>query len=264
MMTNHKENQNCLADSFQSFFNSDKEALLAKAIELFPYMIHVFAPDGTTVFVNEAVRKQYGITTELLEETIIGKYNVLKDPAVTSNIPLSVLQRAFRGETIYCPDIKIPLSVLAERYGVQDYDMEAMYQDITNFPIFDDAGQVAYVVGIQTVRRVYRGKEEIERAKEYIETHWLDAFDINEIAKAAGLSRTHFSRLFKKHTGITPHDYYVNFKVSRIKDKLSDSNLSISQAFAACGLDYNGHFAKVFKKKTGLSPSQYRKDTYQG
>lgn len=43
-----------------------------------------------------------------------------------------------------------------------------MYQDITNVLIFDDAEQVAYVVGIQTVRRVYRGKEEIERAKEYI------------------------------------------------------------------------------------------------
>ena len=142
--------------------------------------------------------------------------------------------------------------------------MEAMYQDITNFPIFDDAGQVAYVVGIQTVRRVYRGKEEIERAKEYIETHWLEVFDINEMAKAACLSRTHFSRLFKKHTGMTPHDYYVNFKVSRIKEKLSDSNLSISQVFAACGLDYNGYFAKVFKEKTGLSPSQYRKNAQQG
>ncbi len=257
MMTNHKESQNSLADSFQSFFNSDKEALLAKAIELFPYMIHVFAPDGTTVFVNEAVRKQYGITQELLEETIIGKYNVLKDPAVTSNIPLSVLQRAFQGETIYCPDIKIPLSVLSERFGVQDYDMEAMYQDITNFPIFNDAGHVAYVVGIQTVKRVYRGKEEIERAKEYIETNWPEVFDINKMAKAVCLSRTHFSRLFKKHTGMTPHDYYVNIKISRIKEKLLDSNLSISQVFSACGLDYNGYFAKVFKEKTGFSPSQY-------
>ena len=257
MMTNHKESQNGLADSFQSFFNSDKEALLAKAIELFPYMIHVFAPDGTTVFVNEAVRKQYGITQELLEETIIGKYNVLKDPAVTSNIPLSVLQRAFQGETIYCPDIKIPLSVLSERFGVQDYDMEAMYQDITNFPIFNDAGHVAYVVGIQTVKRVYRGKEEIERAKEYIETNWPEVFDINKMAKAVCLSRTHLSRLFKKHTGMTPHDYYVNIKISRIKEELLNSNLSISQVFATCGLDYNGYFAKVFKEKTGFSPSQY-------
>lgn len=262
-MTNYKDNQNCLTDSLQSLFNSNKEVLLAKAIDMFPYLIHVFAPDGTTVYVNEAVRKQYGITRELLQETIIGKYNILKDTSVAAAISSELLQRAFQGETIYCPDVKIPLDVLSERFGVQDYDMEAMYQDITNFPIFDDAGQVAYVIAIQIIRRVYRGREEIERAKEYMENNWMDTFDVSKMAKAAGLSRTHFSRLFKKHTGITPHDYYTNFKIKRIEEKLLDSNLSVSQAFAICGLDYNGHYANVFKKKTGLCPSQYRKKAHQ-
>lgn len=264
MSNNIQDRQDDLADTFQKLFISDKEALLTKAIEFLPYLIHVFAPDGTTVFVNEAVLKQYGITRSVLEETVIGKYNVLQDPSVAESFPSGALERAFAGETVYCQDVKIPLDILAERYGVQDYDMEAMYQDITTFPIFDDAGEIAYVVGIQIVRRIYRGKEEIERAKETIETHWMDAFNVNEASKAAGLSRTHFSRLFKKHTGMTPHEYYINFKIGKLKEKLADENLSISQAFAACGLDYNGHFAKVFKEKTGFSPSQYRKSAHQG
>jgi len=249
-------------DAFQKLFISDREALLTKAIELLPYLVHVFAPDGTTVFANEAVQRQYGITKSLLEETVIGKYNVLQDPSVAESFPPGALERAFRGETVYCQDVKIPLDILAERYGVQDYDMEAMYQDITMFPILDDAGKLEYVVGIQIIRRIYRGKEEIERAKEFIETHWLDAFNVNEAARSAGLSRTHFSRLFKKHTGVTPHEYYISFKIGKLKEKLSDENLSVSQAFAACGLDYNGHFAKVFKDKTGFSPSQYRKNAH--
>jgi transcriptional regulator GlxA family with amidase domain len=57
---------------------------------------------------------------------------------------------------------------------------------------------------------------------------------------------------------MTPHDYYINLKISKIKEKLSDSALSIAQIFAACGVDYSGHFAKVFKERVGLSPSQYR------
>jgi len=102
--------QSSFGDSLQKSFDSDKEVLLAKAIDMFPYLIHIFAPDGTTVFVNEVVRKQYGITREVLQETIIGKYNVLKDPSVTAAIPPSLLQRAFCGETVYCPDIKVPLN----------------------------------------------------------------------------------------------------------------------------------------------------------
>jgi transcriptional regulator GlxA family with amidase domain len=83
----------------------------------------------------------------------------------------------------------------------------------------------------------------------------MEPYDNNSAADVAGLSKTHFIRLFKKHTGMTPHDYYINFKMNKIKEKLSDSNLSISQAFEACGIDYNGHFAKVFKKSIGYTPS---------
>ncbi|HCS11004.1 MAG TPA: AraC family transcriptional regulator, partial [Clostridiales bacterium] len=66
-------------------------------------------------------------------------------------------------------------------------------------------------------------------------------------------------KLFKKHTGITPHEYYSNYKLSKLKEKLLDTNLSISQAFAACNMNYNGYYARVFKEKIGVTPSDYRK-----
>ena len=252
---NIKDMQNNIIESFQSLFG--KEELLAKVIECFPYPIQIYAPNGTSVLVNKALLVEYHVSSP---DTVVGKYNVFKDPAVIATGQIPVLKRAFQGETVFFPDVKVPLEEIAERYGIQDFDVEAVYQDITVFPILDDEKRVIYVAALLINRRVYRGKDEIEKAKEYIETHWKERFDLNATAKAACLSKAYFTKLFKTHTGITPHEYYTNYKISKLKEKLLDANLSVAQAFAACNMDYSGHSARVFKNKTGLSPSAYRKN----
>ena len=89
----------------------------------------------------------------------------------------------------------------------------------------------------------------------------MEKYDADKTAQAACLSKAHFSKLFKKHTGVTPHEYYINYKIGKLKEKLIDSNLTIAQEFAACNMDYSGHSAKIFKEKVGVCPSVYRKMT---
>ena len=250
--------QNDVMASFQSPIG--KEELLAKVIECFPYPIQVFAPDGTSVLVNRAMLAEYQVTTP---DAVVGKYNVFKDPDIIATGQIHTLKRAFRGETVFFPDVRVPLEGIAERYGIKAFDVEAVYQDITVFPILDDQERVVYVAALLIDRRVYRGKDEIEKAKEYIETRWKERFDLNETAKAAGLSKAHLIKLFKKHTGVTPHQHYTNYKISRLKEKLLDTNLSVAQAFAACNIKYNGHTARLFREKVGVTPSEYRKRSLQ-
>ena len=246
--------QNNIIESFQSFFG--KEELLAKVIEFFPYPIQVYAPDGTSVLVNKAMLAQFHTASP---DMIVGKYNIFKDPYIIASGQLHAVKQAFRGETVFFPDVRVPLEDITERYGIKDLDVEALYQDVTVFPILNDMNRVVFVVALLINRRVYRGKSEIEKAKEYLESHWLDKFNADETAKAACLSKAHFTKLFKKHTGVTPYEYYINYKISKLKEKLLDTNLSIAQAFAACNMDYNGHSARLFKEKVGVSPSDYRK-----
>lgn len=254
MGNNIEDRQNNIIESFQSFFG--KEELLAKVIECFPYPIQIYAPDGTSVLINKAMLTEYHAISP---DMVVGKYNIFKDPDIIATGQLHVLKRAFFGETVFFPDVRVPLEGIAERYGIQDFDVEAVYQDITLFPILDDEKRVIYVAAFLINRRVYRGKDEIEKAKEYIESHWLDKFDLKETAKAACLSKSHFTKLFKEHTGVTPHEYYINYKISKLKEKLLDTNLSIAQVFAACNMDYNGHSARLFKERVGVPPSVYRK-----
>ncbi len=234
-----------------------EKGLSANAIESLPYPIHVYASDGTSVLVNEAMLIEYHSSDP---GVVVGKYNVLGDPAVIATGRLHEVKRAFEGDTVYFRDIRVPLEEISERYGIRDFDVESVYQDITVFPALDDLGKVTHVVALLINRRVYRSKDEIERAKEFIESHWLERFDVHEIAGAVSLSKGYFTRLFKKHTGRTPYEYYVDYKMSKLAEKLLDTNVAVSQAFADCNMKYNGHSARLFRNRLGVSPSAYRED----
>ena len=83
-------------------------------------------------------------------------------------------------------------------------------------------------------------------------------FDEKAIAGAVNMGVTKLYSLFKLYTDITPYEYYLNCKIEHIKEKLKEKNLSVKEAFAACGENSQGRIARVFKKITGLSPSQFR------
>ena len=243
--------QNIPEDSFRAPLNDIE--LFRKTIDALPYPIVISSPDGTVVDLNEAAMKQYKLT----KDDIVGKYNVLHDPTILAAMPLEKIKHVYKGEIAFFPAVKVPLKILSTRKGV-DYELEALYMDITFFPIMEN-GRLAYFASLQVPNRMYKGKREIEQAKEYIDNNWLEKFDLKKVAKAARLSQAHLTRLFRQHTGITSHEYYTRIKIGKLKEKLSDPDLSVAEAFSACNLDYNGYFARVFKDHVGVTPSEYKK-----
>ncbi|MDD4160464.1 MAG: AraC family transcriptional regulator, partial [Synergistaceae bacterium] len=189
----------------------------------------------------------------------VGIYNVFKDPIVRKLGFMDQVRQVLTGKTVYLIDFNAPYQGMIRYFGVEDRDIQIINSDITCFPLKNADGAVECFAAVFIFKRIYRGKEEIGLGRQYIEEHWQEPFDLSEMAKAACLSKAHFSKLFKKHTGATPHEYYMNYKISKLKEMLLDTNLTIAQAFAACNMDYNGHSARVFKDKTGVSPSEYRK-----
>ena len=248
-----EDRQDTIIKSFQSLL--EKEELFAKVVEFFPYPIQIFSLDGTARMINKAGLEMIGIRNI---ESHVGKYNVFEDPVVRELGFMEQVREVLTGKTVYLTDFNAPYKDLVRYFNVVDRDIQTISSDITCFPLFNANGVMEYFVAVFILKKIYRGKEEIGLGKQYIETHWLEPFNADEIAKAACLSKAHFTKLFKKHTGLTPHEYYINYKITKLKEKLLDPNLSISQAFAACNLAYNGHSARLFKKKVGVSPSVYR------
>lgn len=251
-----KNHSNSVEDAFQGL--GGNEEMLARIIEFFPYPIHVYAPDGTMILTNEACLRIMHIPSK---DQIVGKFNVLTDPVIEhwGKGVREQLARSFHGETVQFQDLQMPIQGIIDRFDRDEICFDSSFQNITCFPVYDGNGNLAYVVHVFVTTKLYDGRQEIVKAKEFIELHWREEFDLEQVAAAANLSKHHFSRLFKRYTGMTPLGYYQEYKVSKIKEILHNKNLSVSEAFSSCGVDYSGNYARLFREKTGMTPTQFRK-----
>lgn len=244
-------------DMLQASFSAvlEQKDLFANIVDFFPYPIEVYDKGGTTVMINRAFLDEFDITDRNL---IIGKYNIFKDPEIEKAGLTDIVKAVLGGKTLTKADIKVPVKSIRKFYQSGDTDVKAMYQDATGFPIFDEAGDVSHVVIMLITTRTYKGKVSIVKSVEYMENNWVKEFNLGETAKAAGLSPYHFTRVFKNEMGMTPHSYYIKYKLGRLMEMLRDANLSVKDAFKACGIEYSGYSFGVFKKHVGVTPAEYR------
>ncbi|MBR0599817.1 helix-turn-helix domain-containing protein [Sinanaerobacter chloroacetimidivorans] len=234
--------------------------VFTKLIEALPYPVQVFSPDGTLIMVNPAFVKEVHIADP---SGLIGRYNILQEPTAEEYGALQNIKDAFAGIPSYAVDFMVPVHEIKKRFHIPAEEAGAYYMDVSTIPLLDKNENVICVVNIFNTRRKPIERSEIERAKDYIEVHWVSEFHVKDVAEAVFLSSSYFSRMFKRHTGKTPHEYYMNIKIERMKEKLLDRNLSVEEAFAACGIRYHSHYVSWFKKETGFSPKEYRKRAFK-
>ncbi len=97
-----------------------------------------------------------------------------------------------------------------------------------------------------------------KRVASFIESNMDQPLSLACLARAAGLSRMHFASLFRRATGLRPHDYVTQQRIVRAKQLLSESPVPIVQVALSVGFQSQAHFTTVFKRVVGVTPHRWR------
>ncbi len=95
---------------------------------------------------------------------------------------------------------------------------------------------------------------EVARAKEYMQTHLSDPISLADIARAANISPSHLTRLFKHATGQSPHQFLIRLRVDYAKELLQSKGQPISEVAVRSGFADQSHLNRYLKRHYGMTP----------
>lgn len=100
----------------------------------------------------------------------------------------------------------------------------------------------------------------LEDTLAYISENAANPITVDQLAARANLSPFYFTRIFKKETGFTPHEYVIRVRVNMAKFYLKTSALPLKEIAFRSGFNSECSFCTSFKKVAGLTPGAYRRD----
>jgi AraC family transcriptional regulator len=99
----------------------------------------------------------------------------------------------------------------------------------------------------------------LRRALDYIGDNLASDPSLAGMAGAAGLSPNHFSKLFKRSTGLPPHQYVIRQRIEKAKALLAGTDLPVGVVARDCGFSDQAHLTRHFRRLVGATPTSFRR-----
>ncbi|MCW6511844.1 helix-turn-helix domain-containing protein [Lichenifustis flavocetrariae] len=97
------------------------------------------------------------------------------------------------------------------------------------------------------------------RIAAYIESRLETPLCLDELARITCLSRSYFTRAFRRSFGTSPHNYIIKRRIERSKKRMLETTDPLSQVALSCGFTDQAHFSRVFRRLVGNAPFEWRR-----
>ncbi len=94
--------------------------------------------------------------------------------------------------------------------------------------------------------------------KQLILERLSETLEVTELARACAMSRSHFSRTFKCSTGLSPQDWIRRQRITRAKQLIQNTDMTLTQISLECGFCDQAHFCHIFTRSEGITPFAWR------
>jgi AraC-like DNA-binding protein len=102
--------------------------------------------------------------------------------------------------------------------------------------------------------------ESITKTVHFMELHYEQPVNLDEMADIAGLSKYHFLRQFNRFIGLTPLEYLNKLRIEKAAELLRATEQTLDEVAVSVGFANGNYFSKVFRHWVGMSPGKYRSE----
>lgn len=197
------------------------------------------------------VSQLYAAQFDSAEEMLDGKGNERK---------FKVLEKVYSvNETSLGHYLLQKLPILRDPDACQQLDYLELFQEMAERLVHDKIEVQKQIQRISNAKRSTREEiyRRVSRVRNYIDEHYLEDLNLEDLADLAHLSKFHFLRCFKEVYGISPYQYVLHRRLEHGRLLLGQSR-SLSEIAHLTGFTDRRAFNKAFRKAYGLLPSHYR------
>jgi len=204
------------------------------AFLLFPKVWHRYKPDPQTGWHEHWI----GFDGEIARRWLRHKFISKKNPVVKVNAE----------DTVLATFSRVMQSIRANRPALQQI-LAGATDNLMG--LFYSAQQARHTTDPQNANV-------IEQAISRIQNEFDRDLDLQLLARELGVSYSWFRHTFVAHTGLSPHQYLLEFRLVRARSLLAETELSIKEIAMQTGFGDELYFSRLFRQKLNLTPSQWR------